>query len=292
MTSSHYSVENSPSHTPFHRQADDEDSPVTTYDSISHHRSKKQFRAASPDYDSSSHNTCNYSGNGSESEEVISSSPSPVSFQQQETFVPPPGLEERFQTLLTLQQMPLTAVASVEKEVQSVTQDEVDSLLYARDMYELSMEEREKVLMEIHGVVQAPIVDETPEFVSQKRKELSMALLVSKTGGTAAYSQALVQNASYVQSKDFQLPFLRCEQWDATAAAQKILDFFEIKLRLFGLSKLTKPAITVSDLSKEDKKALECGFFQLLPTRDVAGRAIIFCMPMCSQYGHVDNLVR
>ncbi|KAL3912165.1 MAG: hypothetical protein SGILL_006992 [Bacillariaceae sp.] len=204
------------------------------------------------------------------------------------TFIPPTGLEERFQKLLTLHEQP----TATEEDVDKVTQQEVDKLLYAKDMYELSMEAREQVLWDIHGVA-AELIDETVEFIEQKRRELSQALLKAPTSGTAAYSMALLQNASLIQSSEFQLPFLRCEQWNPQAAAQKILDYFEIKLRLFGQEKLTKHPITVSDFDKESRKCLEGGFFQLLQSRDVAGRAIMVVMPMCHFEGeYIDNLLR
>ncbi|KAG7344813.1 hypothetical protein IV203_032344 [Nitzschia inconspicua] len=189
-------------------------------------------------------------------------------------FVPPHGLEERFQKLLTLQE------ESNEDEWNVVTQTDVDSLLYAKDMYELSHEEREQVLLDIHGVV-SEIVEETPDFVQEKRKELSSCLLQANTKGTHAYSKALLQDATYIQSSRFQLPFLRCENWDASAASVKLLNFLEMKLQLFGTEKLCRD-ITISDLSKEDRKMLESGFFQLSSQRDVAGRAILTAMPMCA----------
>ncbi|KAG7370288.1 hypothetical protein IV203_028034 [Nitzschia inconspicua] len=190
------------------------------------------------------------------------------------TFVPPIGLEERFQKLLTLQE------ESNEDEWNVVTQTDVDSLLYAKDMYELSHEEREQVLLDIHGVV-SEIIEETPDFVQEKRKELSRCLLQANTKGTHAYSKALLQDATYIQSSRFQLPFLRCEQWDASASSLKVLNFLEMKLQLFGSEKLCRD-ITISDLSKDDRKMLESGFFQLSSQRDVAGRAILVAMPMCA----------
>ena len=50
--------------------------------------------------------------------------------------------------------------------------------------------------------------------------------------------------------------------------------------------------IRLSDLGKEDKRSLESGFFQVLPSRDVAGRAIVVGMPMLRKYKKLENLVR
>jgi hypothetical protein len=269
-------------------------------DTISSPPSKKQFRpspstcttstttsARGPSHGNSTDHSSDAFYDCSESEETNSDSNSATTYgTASATFVPPTGLEERFRKLLTLHEQS----TATEEDTENITQKEVDQLLYAKDMYELTMDEREQVLWEIHGV--ADLIEETPEYVEAKRKQLSQALLMSDTYGTAAYSKALRQDASFVHSAQFQLPFLRCEQWNPEHAAHKILDFFEIKLRLFGESKLTKHPITVSDLDKESKKCLDGGFFQLLPARDVAGRAIMVAMPMCHFEGHkIDNLV-
>ena len=50
--------------------------------------------------------------------------------------------------------------------------------------------------------------------------------------------------------------------------------------------------IRFSDLNKDDRRSLESGFFQLLPARDVAGRAIVIGLPMLRKYKSLENLVR
>jgi hypothetical protein len=198
------------------------------------------------------------------------------------------------------------------------TLDDVHAL-YGRDMYHLTASEREHILQDIHGVLaasasasawagpastsavtpssrpdpprqqqqsmsmsmsQRPSHDD-PEWVKARRHELKRALMESDTTcGTAPYSMALRSNARYVQSaRHVEVPFLRSTGWDAQAAAQKILDFFRVKLKLFGPQRLGQPCIGLQDLSKEDRKCLESGMFQLLPVRDVAGRAIFVIMP-------------
>jgi hypothetical protein len=156
--------------------------------------------------------------------------------------------------------------------VPDVTQEELEKLLYAKDMYEMSAAEREYVLQDIHGVATTPVqeLDETnPEFVATKRRQLQQALLQSPTHGTAAYSRAVQTDYSYVTSPEFQLPFLRCNQWDVDAAAKQIIDHFDVKLQLFAPELLCRHRITLADLSKDDRKQLETGFFQFLPVRDV-----------------------
>lgn len=45
-------------------------------------------------------------------------------------------------------------------------------------------------------------------------------------------------------------------------------------------------------MNKDDGKSLESGFFQILPARDVAGRAVVIGMPMLRKYRKLENLVR
>jgi hypothetical protein len=197
------------------------------------------------------------------------------------------GIEEKFSRALKLEE---EAEHGVPKE--ELTAEELDAL-YAKDMFELSMNERDKVLQDVHGV--ADVIEETPEFIKERRAQLLHELnkLVANhkhKQTTAAYEQALQQNTNYVQSERFQLLFLRADRWDPTRAANRIISFFEAKLELFGPKLLCK-TICINDLSREDRKSLESGFFQLLPMRDVAGRGLVCGMPMLKQYKKLENLV-
>jgi hypothetical protein len=199
------------------------------------------------------------------------------------------GIEEKFSRALKLEE---EAEHGVPKE--ELTAEELDAL-YAKDMFELSMNERDKVLQDVHGV--ADVIEETPEFIKERQAQLLHELnkLVAKQKHkhkqtTAAYEQALQQNANFVQSEKFQLPFLRADRWDPTRAANRVISFLEAKLKLFG-PKLLCQTICISDLNREDRKSLESGFFQLLPVRDVAGRGLVCGMPMLKQYKKLENLV-
>ncbi len=199
-------------------------------------------------------------------------------------------LEKRFQQALTLKDDTQHQIMD-DAEVNQVTQEELDSL-YAKDMFELTGQEREEALQDIHGV--SDTIEETPEFVQEHRQHLQqeLLLLVSRPRHkTFAYQQAMKQDTSYVCSREFQVLFLRADRWRARDAAARLIAFLETKLELFGSQLLTK-RITISHLSKDDRKSLESGFFQLLSVRDAGGRALIAGMPMLRQYKHLDNLVR
>mmetsp|Transcript_27989 Transcript_27989/g.36569 ORF Transcript_27989/g.36569 Transcript_27989/m.36569 type:complete len:301 (-) Transcript_27989:808-1710(-) len=80
----------------------------------------------------------------------------------------------------------------------------------------------------------------------------------------------------YVESEEFRLPFLRADLFNVTAAAQRIVDYWDHKVQLFGVEKGLKRHISLLDLKEEDYEALKLSGVQLLPRVDEAGRAIIF----------------
>lgn len=151
--------------------------------------------------------------------------------------------------------------------------EDPDALL-ARELNRLSMQEREQVLYEVHGVAEA--VDEQPDFVNKSLCQLDIEL--DKIQGKAAYDQALLLDPQYVRNLNFLLKLLRSSRFDAKGAAVRMVRYFQCKLELFGTEKLVKD-IQLADLSSEDVACLSSGFLQVLPMRDRAGRAICFFNP-------------
>ena len=201
----------------------------------------------------------------------------------------PLGIEEGFARVLRIEEETSHKLPDEEK-LEEISQEELDTL-YGKDMYELSINDRDQVYLDIHGVAHA--VDETPEFMREGRTQLLAELdrlVRDPRKKTIAYEQALEKKLSYTQSEKLHLTFLRADRWDPKRSASRMVNFFQSKLDLFGPKRLTS-TIRIADLSKEDKKSLESGFFQLLPVRDVGGRAIMTGMPMLRQYKEMDNLV-
>jgi hypothetical protein len=169
--------------------------------------------------------------------------------------------------------------------------------LLAKEMNKLSMQEREGVLQDIHGVADIP--NETPEFVEASLTEMERTIQEilapsswwSSSSQVSAYEQARNINPSYVQDTKLRLMFLRADRFHAKDAALRMIQFFEEKLSLFGPDKLTMN-IVLRDMNADDTKSLESGFFQILPNRDRAGRAIICGSPMLRNTKNDDNLVR
>ena len=144
----------------------------------------------------------------------------------------------------------------------------------AREMFQLTVNEREKVHEEIHGVEQ--LVEETEEFLNEHLAALDAALQALSSSNTSSkvLKIANTRNPQYLRDRSFQLMFLRADSYDATKAAKRISLFLEEKLELFGLEALTRP-ILWSDLNKDDQEGLKKGYIRLLSVRDQAGRAIL-----------------
>lgn len=178
--------------------------------------------------------------------------------------------------------------------------------MVAKDLYTISHDERELAMEEIHGV--ADQIAETPELVStalsRMEDEIQQRLLDRTSAGWSrnkqdidktqnsnnndyfdlpsssasdcisnVYERALAMDRDLVQSARFRLPFLRADRFDAEKAAERLLQYFDLKEWLFGTEFLTKPVL-MEDLDADSRTRLESGHVQILPSRDLAGRAI------------------
>eukprot|EP00980_Cylindrotheca_fusiformis_P018162 scaffold5882_cov100-Cylindrotheca_fusiformis.AAC.3 len=154
-------------------------------------------------------------------------------------------------------------------------------------MAELSFEERQRVQEDLHGV-SAEIVEDSA-LIDACLRDLDVHLNSMKEG--SVYAIAEMMGSSYVRNRDFRLSFLRSNQYNAKSAARQMLNFFSLKLWLFGKEKLAKD-IAFSDLDDDDKQYLQSGSMQILPMTDSAGRQIVFHCPGVQPYKCVENLLR
>lgn len=157
---------------------------------------------------------------------------------------------------------------------QTVTKKAMDSVV-SESLAGLSAQEREKALEELHGIM-PPVNQENPEIIQSLLEDFAQHLYSIKNG--TIYELAESIDRSYVTRRSFQMMFLRADRYDAKAAAQRMIDFLNLKLSLFGVSKLVCD-ITLADLTVEDKQALRAGTFQVLREPDNAGRTVIFGIP-------------
>jgi hypothetical protein len=158
--------------------------------------------------------------------------------------------------------------------------------MMAKEMNHLSVEEREKVLEDVHGI--ARVVEEPEEFI-----EACLALLekeLDNISSKMAYDLARSMSEEYTCSKKIRLMFLRAESFDPYNAASCMVRFFDEKCELFGADKLTKD-ITLDDLDPYDIMTIESGFLQMLPEKNCAGRKVFCIFPKLKGVRTAQNIV-
>lgn len=151
----------------------------------------------------------------------------------------------------------------------------VDSLL-SRELFRLSMNERNAMEEEIHGVhCRAP--QETPKLLESSLKKLSRILdndQMIPPHQKQAYLRSQKIPTTYINSKEFRLRFLRLELFDIVKAAKKIVIFLDAAAFHFGDIVLERP-VRLQDFDKKDLQILRSGMVQLLPFRDQSGRRVL-----------------
>ena len=155
---------------------------------------------------------------------------------------------------------------------------EVTDALLVQEMNQLSMREREQVFFDVHGV--SDVIEESPDFVNPKLSELKTVVLskmanVKNPFVKMAFREAQTQGLDPLSDSHFLLKFLRADRFQVQQAANRILQFFEEKQKLFPeKNKLTKE-ITLEDMTTEDIDCLESGICTILPLPDSAGRIVL-----------------
>ena len=163
----------------------------------------------------------------------------------------------------------------------------------SQKLYELSTEERERGIQDLHGVSDLPIEDsiQLEECLQEFKKELldvtapppaapaavSNSSSSSSKGNTAAVIDGVDDEANnnlYIADDRELIKYLRAENFDPKKAKERYLRFQEKQITLFGKA----GKLTLQDLGEDDIKFLQSGFIQLLPKRDRAGRAVMICI--------------
>lgn len=176
--------------------------------------------------------------------------------------------------------------ASAALASEATSGDNVDKLL-AADMNSLSLQERDVVYDEIHGV--ANPVQETPSFVQTKLDELQQE--IKKIKHEPAYDRATAMKPDYLLDPAFCIQFLRAKRFNTKAAAAQLVAHLEIKQELFGTHKLCSD-ISLSDLGEDDRDLLRSGMYPYIATRDRAGRAICFLINRLVKFKFFENWAR
>jgi hypothetical protein len=148
-----------------------------------------------------------------------------------------------------------------------------------KKLNDLSMEERDRALHDLHGVADLP--KETPELLSLKLEQLEVELQRQKqrNATSTAYQQATDEAGTDPTKKQYlekvKLQCLRADSYDVAKTALRVLRCFQLKLELFGSTKLLPQDLGMQHMPKEDLRYLQTGFIQLLSQRDRSGRAIL-----------------
>lgn len=170
-----------------------------------------------------------------------------------------------------------------------IDSDETElSSLIASELTKLSIEDREKALEEVHGVVEINEEDplEMKKLFDQVKEELK------RIRYKQAYEKAAFLSNTYVNDPEFLLAFLRADNYNPRPAALRLAEHFKFKLKIFGESTLVRD-IMYDDLNDDEKAVLNSGFVQTLPAYDQAGRQIIVCnMSEFLKVGNFMNMVR
>jgi hypothetical protein len=149
----------------------------------------------------------------------------------------------------------------------------------ASDLESLSIEERERVYNEIHGVTER--TEEDPIVVEEKMISLEKEIKQIKLN-KAAYERALFLSPRYVNDPEFRLMFLRADNFNAKNAANRMVNYFHYKLELFGEEKLVKK-ITLKDLTDDDLDEVLSGSFQFCG-KDRGNRTVCLVMQKLVRY--------
>lgn len=158
----------------------------------------------------------------------------------------------------------------------------------SREMMQLSLEARNDIIEEIHGVkCIAPI--ETPDLLERAFVQLEAQINMIIGSSTSIPVPNLPTNSlilarnmgdqSYTNSRDFKLLCLRCELFDARKAALRLCEHVGMIHSLFGEQcLLRKPSLHI-DFTKAELRLIRKGYFQFLPFRDRSGRRIFVDFP-------------
>ena len=161
----------------------------------------------------------------------------------------------------------------------------------AQEMNELSVQERNLVYDEIHGVTE--FQPESDEFLNDKMKDMDVALSkFPRNRLRKAWDRAKFLRPGLITDTKFKLMFLRADYYDGTKAAKRLVKYYDDKLKLFGEEKLVKK-ITIQDLSETDIKVFHDGFYQvLLSNPDNSGRPVWFIDLSKYNFEYCDSIIR
>jgi hypothetical protein len=183
----------------------------------------------------------------------------------------------------------LTSICSSTKEI--------DSLL-ASELYNMSVDDRNRIQEELHGV-QSLAPCEAPQIMESSltvlRREIDVRIqslqLVTSPGEESLWSflQAILMPACqlYIKSYDLCIMYLRADRLNPRLAALRMIRHLGLLFKYFGQVALLRP-LRLADLSKQEQDVFRAGNNQVMPSRDRAGRLVVFSYGSMSSEGLSD----
>eukprot|EP00536_Pseudo-nitzschia_multiseries_P010138 jgi/Psemu1/242720/estExt_Genewise1.C_3000033 len=158
--------------------------------------------------------------------------------------------------------------------------------LAAKEMYEMRSDQRESILLELHGV-KSRAVAESPELIESSLETFETILQTVRckerdtdiNGKTHPLDQGHLRatndlQSKYVTSPEFRLRFLRAELFDVKKAVARYYKNLNYMFDLFGDIGLVRQ-VHLSDLSNQEQKYLKSGKVRCSTSRDKVGRRMM-----------------
>ena len=194
--------------------------------------------------------------------------------------------------------------------LRTVDPDEIDRML-VDELNELTFNEREQLLEEVHGVSSADKGESYLFFVENALKRMQEELdrhfykacdshncsdetMLKNSGNNrhvyfnpfssvarqeiicTAYREARLKNSSLITDPLFMRGFLLAENFDPKAAATRMIIYLERMKELYETSAVLFRPIFIDDMHIKAREQLVMGSYQILPDRDSSGRRV-FC---------------
>jgi hypothetical protein len=137
----------------------------------------------------------------------------------------------------------------------------------------LSDDERQMIRDEAYGT--EFIMPETETMLTEGTALMAQALqAMPDTGVKLAYLEALKRAPELVERESDPAAFLRCEQYDYWAAADRLVKYWDIRKMIFGPDRAFLP-MTQAGAMLEDMEYLQKGLYLILPD-DKFGRSVMY----------------
>jgi hypothetical protein len=136
----------------------------------------------------------------------------------------------------------------------------------------LTDDERKKLHEDVYGGEE--LVTETEEMLRNGTRMLRDAVLAIPDAEKVAYLEALEIAPLMVERESDPVAFLRCEHYDAWAAAQHLVAYWEVRKKIFGAERAFLP-MTQSGAMANGREHLEKALTMILPDDD-CDRSVLY----------------